>query len=463
MDDNKVRVLIVGAGLGGLVLAILLEKAGIPYLVFERAIKVRPLGSAMFVNCNILPFFEQLGIYDDVRALAKQVKYTQVLNHNMEAIGGIDASETEERSGYPSLIVQRPELYDLLLKMVPKDKVHMNHRVLSIKQDESIVKIRFSDNSEAQGDVLVGADGVYSAVRQSLFRQLQLKGELPKSDQQDLTYSHICLVGTTLPADPARYPMVLEDDCKHTILMGDKAPYSLWCFTIPGNRICWNLTIQLKKELSKNDDAFRNSEWGPEATESMCNEVKDFKSPYGGTLGDLIDITPKDLISKVMLEDKLFQTWTSGRVVLMGDACHKMLLSGGQGAINAMQDAIVLSNNLNELRGNKLDEISAALKHYQQSRYRHAEFNVNASKQLGKALMGQTMMEEFFRRLTLNYIPKFLVRKMLDRSGAYRPQSTILPSISERGIVKVLPQAVPLRHGATSSSSKCKDVDGRMA
>ena len=103
----------------------------------------------------------------------------------------------------------------------------MNRKVLSIMQDETIVKIRFSDNSEAHGDVLVGADGVYSAVRQSLFRQLQQKGELPRSDQEDLTYSHICLVGTTLPVDPVEYPMVLEEDCKHVILMGDKAPYSV--------------------------------------------------------------------------------------------------------------------------------------------------------------------------------------------------------------------------------------------
>ncbi|KAF8937107.1 hypothetical protein EDD21DRAFT_440422 [Dissophora ornata] len=438
--DNKVGVLIVGAGLGGLVLAILLEKAGIPYMVFERAVKVRPLGSAMHLNCNILPLFEQLGLYDQLKAISKQVWETKVLNHNMNVIGVIDSLEFVERSGYPALIVHRQELYELLLTLVPNNKIHMNRKVLSIKQDETSVKIQFSDNSDAQGDVLVGADGVYSAVRQSLFRQLQQKGELPISDQEDLTYSHICLVGTTLPVDPVKYPMVLEEDCKHIILMGDKSPYSLWCFTIPGNRVCWNLTIQLKKEMSKNDDAFRNSEWGPEATESMCNEVKHFNSPYGGTLGELIDVTPKDLITKVMLEDKLFDTWTSGRTVLIGDACHKMLLSGGQGAINAMQDAIVLSNILNDLEDKKAQDIATALKLYQQSRYKHAEYSVNASKQLGKALMGQTLFEEFFRRVTLNYIPKFVMRKVLDRNGAYRPQSTILPQVPTRGIMKVFPQ-----------------------
>ncbi|KAG0309557.1 hypothetical protein BGZ98_001298, partial [Dissophora globulifera] len=317
--SNKVRVLIVGAGLGGLVLAILLEKANIPYLVFERAVKIRPLGSAMQLNCNILPLFEQLGLYDQIRAIAKNVRETRVVNHRMETIGSIDASEVEERSGYPVLIVQRPELYDILVAMIPRNKIYMSRRVLSLEQDASIVKIRFSDNTVAQGDILVGADGAYSAVRQSLFRQMKLSGDLPESDQEDMTYSHICLVGTTLPVNPVKYPMVLEDDCKHIILMGDKAPYSLWCFTVPGNRICWNLTIQLKKETSKSDEAFRNSEWGPEATESMCAEVAQFKSPYGGTLGELLDLTPKELITKVMLEDKLFQTWTNGRVVLLGD------------------------------------------------------------------------------------------------------------------------------------------------
>ncbi len=76
----------------------------------------------------------------------------------------------------------------------------------------------------------------------------------------------------------------------------------------------------LDEVSSKESDTFRNTEWGPEAAETMCKQVRDFPVPRNGmTLGDLIDNTPKEYISKVMLEEKLFDTWYGGRMVLLGD------------------------------------------------------------------------------------------------------------------------------------------------
>lgn len=76
------------------------------------------------------------------------------------------------------------------------------------------------------------------------------------------------------------------------------------------------------------------SEWGPEATEVMCNNVRDFAVPGGDgklTMGDLIDNTSKDFIAKGMLAERVFETWSFGRIVLLGDACHPMDPYGGQG------------------------------------------------------------------------------------------------------------------------------------
>jgi hypothetical protein len=86
----------------------------------------------------------------------------------------------------------------------------------------------------------------------------------------------------------------------------------------------WMVVQFLDKESGKKNDSFRNSEWGPEAAEFMSKEVRDCKIPGGKdgksrTLGELIDKTPKNLMSKVMLEEKVFDTWYGGRVVLLGD------------------------------------------------------------------------------------------------------------------------------------------------
>jgi len=81
------------------------------------------------------------------------------------------------------------------------------------------------------------------------------------------------------------------------------------------------MALQYFKETKhKGEDA--STEWGSEAIEAMCMAVRDFpipNGPAGSTLGTLIDLTPTDLISKVTLEEKVFQTWFSERVVLMGD------------------------------------------------------------------------------------------------------------------------------------------------
>lgn len=88
--------------------------------------------------------------------------------------------------------------------------------------------------------------------------------------------------------------------------------------------MCWSVIQHLNKDSSKLNDSFRNSEWGPEAAEVMCKEVRHLKVPGGKegrvrTIGDLIAKTPKDVISKVMLEEKVFDTWYDRRTVLLGD------------------------------------------------------------------------------------------------------------------------------------------------
>lgn len=106
---------------------------------------------------------------------------------------------------------------------------------------------------------------------------------------------------------------------------------SLMTFSTKYDTICWVLVHHLNQTTSKQDESFRNSEWGPEAAEAMCNEVRNFAIPGGHNndlvLGDLIDKTPKELISKVVLEEKVFDTWYHGRIALLGDGNQRTATS----------------------------------------------------------------------------------------------------------------------------------------
>ncbi|KAF9971106.1 hypothetical protein BGZ65_010627, partial [Modicella reniformis] len=109
------KVLISGAGLSGLFLAILLERAGILYHVYERAPTVKPLGAALVLNANILPAFDQLGLLEEIAQIAFPLSTLELHHENLDHIGTIDISGFKTEAGYDSYIFHRPDLYDILL------------------------------------------------------------------------------------------------------------------------------------------------------------------------------------------------------------------------------------------------------------------------------------------------------------------------------------------------------------
>lgn len=108
-------------------------------------------------------------------------------------------------SGGEEVIVARPDLYDLLLRQISKENIHMGKKVASFVQGENGVMIRCTDNSTYKGDILVGADGAHSAVRQHMYSELKQAKKLPASDDVPLPYSYVCLVGQTEVLDPRSF------------------------------------------------------------------------------------------------------------------------------------------------------------------------------------------------------------------------------------------------------------------
>ncbi|KAF9189429.1 hypothetical protein BGZ51_009605 [Haplosporangium sp. Z 767] len=439
-DNPTPHVMIVGAGLGGILLGILLERIGIPYQIFERSTSLKPLGSAMGFGANILPVFDQLGILDDILKVSYPCHSVDMFDPDLLPLGGFEFDQYKKRTGYDTIMFPRPAVHSLLLSQLPPEKVKLGKRVLSMQQDDDGVKIRCSDGTMYEGDILVGADGAYSAVRQGLYKLVSTNGNLPASDKEGLSAGHICMVGTTHSLDPEKYP-ALKDEFSHCkrIIGRSGSKYSWSVVTVPENKICWALIAQLDTVEAKSA-ALMNSEWGPESNAAMIKECRDFPSPLGGTMGELIDATPEDMISKVFLEDKLFDTWHFGRTVLIGDACHKFLPSAGQGAVNAFQDAVILANCIYEMSSVTHENIVAALKDYKSQRYPHAKYQIDKTRVMGKMLYGQTWSERLMRRLIFNWIPKRIQTEQFLKDASYRPQCNFLPYMKNRGSVPVLEQ-----------------------
>ncbi|KAG0082904.1 hypothetical protein BGZ92_011257 [Podila epicladia] len=434
---KKNKVIIAGAGLGGISLGICLEKAGQPYEIYERANQVKPLGSAMTIGPNVLFAFKQMGIYDEFIKIGKPIIATTGYDDDLVPQNITDWSARDTLGGEKTYVVARPLLYELMLRQIPPHKIHMGKRVLSILQNEHGVMIRCSDNQTHHGDILVGADGAYSGVRQSMYNQLKKEKKLPKRDDGVLPFTCTCLVGQTEPLDPKEFPEIEEEHCRCSCIMGGKYPYSVSALT----GVKFMDFHHLDKNTAKDNDAFRNSEWGPEAAEQMCKQIGHLPVPGGNgklTMKDLIDRTPKDLISKVMLEEKLFDIWYHRRTVLLGDACHKMHPAAGQGAVNAMQDAIVLANMISSLGTKDVKDIENIFKAYRAERRPLARDSYKMSRTLSKTI--EKSFQGAFVRYTMKKMPAWLNKITMGKMVVNRPQLSFLPRAEDKGTIKALKQ-----------------------
>ncbi|KAG0003201.1 hypothetical protein BGZ79_001423 [Entomortierella chlamydospora] len=454
LDGKTPHVMIVGAGLAGLFLAILLDHQGVPYEIYERSKEIKPLGGLMCLNANILPAFEQLDLFEKLKSISLPNKGTSIYKSNMELIADVYGKNTEELFGYDYQIFSRLDLYDVLLAHIPSERLHLNKKVTSIAQGNEGVMIRCNDGTTYHGDILVGADGTNSGVRQSLYKMLQAENLLPESDMETLNKGFSCLVGTTDPLDPEKYPILKSKDAVLSQTIGDGNQHTWSTVNVPGNRICWTVISQFASTSEAEDEKFRNSEWGSDANEGIINEVKDFLVPIGGTMGDLISATQAKGISRVILEDKIFETWSHKRTVLIGDACHKMLPSAGQGAVNALQDAVILANCIYDLKSLSSDDVSAAFDDYRDQRYSHAVEQYKVSKFNAKIIYGQTFFERLMRNVLLNYMPTSIQVKSSMKNLEYRPQATFLPLTPKRGKGPVLPQKPSKRYEAEQAESQ---------
>ncbi|KAF9129088.1 hypothetical protein BGW39_004487, partial [Mortierella sp. 14UC] len=405
--QGRPTVLIVGAGLGGLMLGALLERIHVPYLIFERTSVIKPLGSAISIGPPILALFQQLGIYKEL--VREGLRYTAIIEHkdNMPSQPFQDFTPLEELTGYSQYIIARPVLYDFLLRQIPANKILLKKRILTITEDTDGITVHAADNTIYKGDLLVGADGAYSVVRKQMYDKLKRAGLLPKTDDEALPFNYTCLVGQTTYMDPDKFPILKSSNSQVLSVRGIDIPYT-------------------SGEKSRDND---NPEWGPNAAKQMCDETRDFGTPIKGTdsflkLGDLYDRTPQDRISKVMLEEKVFETWHYGRTVLIGD-----------GATTAMQDALALTNLLYALPTTTSAQIRQLFSEYQQERRPKAYATFKNSRVLSFVLR-KDLVGAMVRSASKN-MPVWLWRVFLAKAFGNRPQAGFLERVEVKGTAAV--------------------------
>lgn len=128
---------------------------------------------------------------------------------------------------------------------MPKDRVHFGKKILTTKQGDNGVHIRCSDGTEYEGDILAGADGAHSIVRQNMYAELNEENKLPPADGVALPFINVCLVGQTRPLTVEEFPDLEQEECQFNRVVGENKPYAVCAVHDDYGRICFDKTIAL--------------------------------------------------------------------------------------------------------------------------------------------------------------------------------------------------------------------------
>jgi 2-polyprenyl-6-methoxyphenol hydroxylase-like FAD-dependent oxidoreductase len=313
------RVAIIGGGIGGLTAANALIRAGIEVAVYEAAAELKEIGAGVALHANAMKVLRAIGVEDEVRRVAGCSEWAVTRNGKTgRAISKTSRQQQAALFGIEGATVHRADLLDVLADALPPSIVSLGKRCTGVRPDGGVAVARFADGSEAEADIIVGADGIHSVVRTSLFGP-----DTPRFTGK------ICY-RSVVPTRAVRGARPSADNGQWLGPHGTIVLYPLRGEELV-NVVC-----------HYDDESYRHESW---VTECSREEVLERYADWHESLLRLF--AAGDTWYKWALYDRdPIPQWTRGRVTLLGDAAHPMLPYLGQGACQALEDGVVLATAL---------------------------------------------------------------------------------------------------------------------
>jgi salicylate hydroxylase len=334
------HLLIAGGGIGGMAAALSLLNRGCDVDVYEQAPELKEVGAGVQISPNGTRALHALGVFDELQQLSCNTEGKEVRLWNTGRTWKLFDLGTEaiQRYGFPYVTVFRPDLLRVLADAVRTRKpeaVHLGRRVAGVTQQEGGVTLHLDGGKTVAGDGLIGADGVHSGIRKSLFGgdnarfygMIAWRGVIP-----------IELVPTQISRDKATNWIGVGGHVVHYPLRAG----ALMNFVGIMERSDW-----------------RVESWTEQGTPEECHH--DHRG-WHADVHALISASPS-LFKWALMGREPMKQWTQGRVTLMADAAHPTLPMLAQGAVMALEDAVVLGRCLD-----KYGDIATAFQRYQDAR-----------------------------------------------------------------------------------------------
>ena len=311
------RVAIAGGGVGGLAAAAFLHRRGIEVSVHEQAQEFREIGAGLVVAPNLMRLLRRLDLHEGVaeQAVRLEVGWEFRRWEDGRVLFSQPLDDSAAMFGEDTWVIHRADLLALLRSAVPAAALHLRARVDGVEQDADGIRLRLVDGTSVAADAVIGADGVHSVLRGAVTRP-----EPPR-------YSGLCAWRSLVPVEHA--PALARRPVQ-TLWLGPE--HHLVHYPVSGGRLV-NLV------------AFSPAgDFDVESWESR-GRIEDLAAEFAGWDPRLEALVAAagEVGRWALLDREPIDTWTSGRLALLGDAAHPMFPFFAQGAAQAVEDAAALA------------------------------------------------------------------------------------------------------------------------
>lgn len=372
------KIAIVGAGIGGLTLAISLQRKGFDVTVYESAPEIKAIGAGLTLAANAVKALMEIGIGDEVLQAGKIMKALYIKDQKGAILAHADSEKLSAKLGViNSFTIHRADLHRILLGQLAPGTVQLNKNCVDFVQSPEQVTLLFRDGSQTVADYLIACDGIHSVIRKKL---------LPESQPRYAGYTCWRAVIDELPSGLDRNETIET--------WGQGSRFGIVPLT--ENRLYWFACINAKQ----NDPVMRSFQ-----IPSLLVYFSNFHSP----VSDILKKTnPEQLIWSDISDLKPIKKFAFGNIVLMGDAAHATTPNMGQGACMAIEDAAVLSNCLEQYETGE-----EAFQKFEHKRISRTTKIVNTSRTLGNVAQWENPLLTKVRNAMLRLTPPSVTEKQL--------------------------------------------------
>lgn len=363
---------IIGAGIGGLTIALTLKQKGLKVNIFESSAEIKPVGAGIILANNAMQVFQKLGIQDKIEQAGNKISYIKITDTQLDNISVVDLTEYERKYGVHNVAIHRGELQKILANEIGYDNINLSKRLSKIEK-AGLFKLTFEDNSTLESKLVIGADGIKSVVRKQLFDESTLR------NANQICWRGICEIDL-----PQKYHNELNE------AWGKGKRFGF--VKISNKKVYWYaLTNSKNVKIDK---------------VNLTDLFKEFHS-------DILNIISATLKEQIIVNDiidlKPIDKWQSENVCLIGDAAHATTPNLGQGACQAIEDAYVLGKLLD-----KGIAIENTFKEFENLRRKKAHAIVNASWTVGKMAHIENGFGVWLRNFIMKNLPKSTNKKQMD-------------------------------------------------